>query len=75
MGKPRSCVNPSWGASGGVVSVLDLSLFGQARECEGASPVLDLGRCSGRVPALPYPPPGLLQCTAPAQAIPGRAPW
>jgi hypothetical protein len=37
--------------------------------CEGGGivpppPVLAPGRRSGRVPALPYPPPGLLDCTS-----------
>ena len=29
-----------------------------------ALPLLALGRRSGRVPALPYPPPGTCQCTS-----------
>jgi len=46
---------------------MDLSLCGQSRGCRGAASCRPprswhLGRRSGRVPALPYPPPRLLQC-------------
>ena len=47
---------------------MDLSHWSQSRNGRGrlraALPVLALGRRSGRVPALPYPPPRLSQCTS-----------
>ena len=61
-----------WPGEGGeVVAVgellMDLSRRGQSRDAEGRRPAArpglgTLGRRSGRVPALPYPPPRLLQC-------------
>ncbi len=48
---------------------MDLSLFGQSRRCRGAASCRSfrswpLGRRSGRVPALPYPPPRSFEYTA-----------
>jgi len=45
---------------------MDLSLWSQSRFVNGRHPAalfgLSPGRRSGRVPALPYPPPKLVQC-------------
>jgi hypothetical protein len=59
---------------------MDLSLSGQSRRCGGAAsrrPLRSwrLGRRSGRVPALPYPPPRWPQCIAPRWARQRRSPW
>jgi len=48
---------------------MDLSLLGQSREAVGAASCRPLrswplSRRSGRVPALPYPPPRSPQCTS-----------